>query len=139
MGWLLAYLQFNETAIWLLTSIAHTKTEILVALTLVMLLLTMFVESMAVLIIFVPVAVYIGQAYNVDPFQLGLIMVMSNQIGSTTPPVAVLLFVTTSIAETTYDQTVKYVMPFIFAELLVLALVVFFEPVAAAIPHWVLR
>ena len=139
LGWLLAYLQFNETAIWLLTSVAHTKTEILVALTLVMLLLTMFVKSMAVLIIFVPVAVYIGQTYAVDPFQLGLIMVMSNQIGSTTPPVAVLLFVTTSIAETTYDQTVKYVMPFILAELLVLALVVFFEPVAAAIPHWVLR
>jgi C4-dicarboxylate transporter DctM subunit len=66
-------------------------------------------------------------------------MVMSNQIGSTTPPVAVLLFVTTSIAETTYDQTVKYVMPFIVAELLVLFLVVFFEPVASALPHWVLR
>jgi C4-dicarboxylate transporter DctM subunit len=92
---------------------------------------------MAILIIFVPVAAFIGTTFQVDPFQLGLIMVMANQIGSTTPPVAVLLFVTTSIAETTFDQTVRYVFPFILAELLVLALVVLYEPVASAIPHWV--
>jgi TRAP-type C4-dicarboxylate transport system permease large subunit len=99
--------------------------------------LTMFVESMAILIVFVPVAAFIGSTFQVDPFQLGLIMVMANQIGSTTPPVAVLLFVTTSIAETTFDQTVRYVFPFILAEILVLALVVFYEPVASAIPRWV--
>ena len=64
-------------------------------------------------------------------------MVMSNQIGS--PPVAVLLFVTTSIAGTTYDQTVRYVLPFIIAEVLVLFLVVLFEPVAALIPNLVLK
>lgn len=139
LGWLLAYLQFNEVMIALLTSVTTSKTGILVMLTVMMLILTMFVESMAILIIFVPVAVYIGANFNVDPFQLGLIMVMSNQIGSTTPPVAVLLFVTSSIAQTTYDQTVRYVLPFIVAELLALFLVVFFEPVASAIPHWVLK
>jgi TRAP-type C4-dicarboxylate transport system permease large subunit len=49
-----------------------------------------------VLLVFVPVAVQIGGAFAVDPFQLGLIMVMANQIGATTPPMAPLLFVTTS-------------------------------------------
>jgi tripartite ATP-independent transporter DctM subunit len=138
LGWLLQYLEFNHLAISLLTSVTTSKTGILLLLAGSMLLLTMFVESMAILIIFVPVAAYIGSTFQVDPFQLGLIMVMANQIGSTTPPVAVLLFVTTSIAETTFDQTVRYVFPFILAEILVLALVVLYEPVAAAIPHWVL-
>jgi tripartite ATP-independent transporter DctM subunit len=139
LGWLLAYLEFNEVTIKLLTSVTTSKTGILALLTIIMLILTMFVESMAILIIFVPVAVYIGATFGVDPFQLGLIMVMSNQIGSTTPPVAVLLFVTTSIAGTTYDQTVRYVLPFIIAEVLVLFLVVLFEPVAALIPNLVLK
>ncbi len=139
LGWLLAYLQFNETMISLLTGITTSKTGILFLLATVMLLLTMFVESMAILIIFVPVAVYIGQNFAVDPFQLGLIMVMANQIGSTTPPVAVLLFVTTSIAQTTYDQTVRYVLPFVVAELSVLLLVVFFEPLAAFVPNLFLK
>jgi tripartite ATP-independent transporter DctM subunit len=139
LGWLLAYLEFNDVMIKLLTSVTTSKTGILALLTIIMLVLTMFVESMAILIIFVPVAVYIGATFGVDPFQLGLIMVMSNQIGSTTPPVAVLLFVTTSIAGTTYDQTVRYVLPFIIAEVLVLFLVVLFEPVAALIPNLVLK
>jgi tripartite ATP-independent transporter DctM subunit len=136
-GWLLQYLEFDHLAISLLTSVTTSKTGILLLLAASMLLLTMFVESMAILIIFVPVAAFIGSTFQVDPFQLGLIMVLANQIGSTTPPVAVLLFVTTSIAETTFDQTVRYVFPFILAEMLVLALVVFYEPVASAIPHWV--
>jgi tripartite ATP-independent transporter DctM subunit len=138
LGWLLQYLEFNHLAISMLTSVTTSKTGTLLLLAGSMLILTMFVESMAILIVFVPVAAFIGSTFQVDPFQLGLIMVMANQIGSTTPPVAVLLFVTTSIAETTFDQTVRYVFPFILAEILVLALVVFYEPVASAIPRWVL-
>lgn len=138
-GWLLAYLEFNQAVIALITGITTSKTGILLLLAIIMLVLTMFVESMAILIIFVPVAVYIGANFDVDPFQLGLIMVMANQIGSTTPPVAVLLFVTTSIAQTSYDQTVRYVLPFIVAEIFVLLLVVLFEPVAAALPNWILK
>ena len=137
-GWLLQYLEFNELVIDLMTGVTTSKTGILLLLAATMVFLTMFVESMAILIIFVPVAVHIGSAFDVNPFQLGLIMVMANQIGSTTPPVAVLLFVTTSIAKTTYNQTVRYVTPFILAEMLVLLLVVCYEPLSSAIPRWVL-
>ncbi len=139
LGWLLAYLEFNETALRLITAFSHDKTVVLLILTFVMLGLTMFVESLSVLLVFVPVAVQIGRAFNVDPFQLGLIMVMANQIGATTPPMAPLLFVTTSIAGTSFDQTMRHVWPFIAAEVLVLLLVIFFEPLASAIPNWVLK
>ncbi|WP_316978298.1 TRAP transporter large permease [Shumkonia mesophila] len=137
-GWLLTYMQFNELALAALTAAASGKTGILFLLAITMLVLTMFVEATAILIIFVPVAVYIGNMFSVDPFQMGLIMVMSNQIGSTTPPVAVLLFVTTSIAETTFDQTVKYVWPFILAEIAILVVVILFQPISSAIPHFFL-
>jgi tripartite ATP-independent transporter DctM subunit len=138
LGWLLAYLEFNETALGLITGVSQNKTVVLLILTFAMLALTMFIESLSVLLVFVPVAVQIGRAFDVDPFQLGIIMVMANQIGATTPPMAPLLFVTTSIAGTSFDQTVRHVWPFIAAEVLVLLLVIFFEPLASAIPNWVL-
>ncbi len=134
LGWLLAYLEFNEFALELITSTTDNKIMVMFVLAAVMLALTMFVESLSVLIVFVPVAVHIGQIYGIDPFQLGLVMVMSNQIGSTTPPMAALLFVTTSIAETKFSETCKHVWPFILAEILVLVLVILFEPVAALFP-----
>jgi TRAP-type C4-dicarboxylate transport system permease large subunit len=65
-------------------------------------------------------------------------MVMATQIGSTTPPVAVLLFVATSIAGCTYSETVRYCWAFIAAEVAVLLLVVFVPELASWIPHMVL-
>ena len=44
LGWLLAYLEFNDIMIKLLTSVTTSKTGILVLLTVIMLILTMFVE-----------------------------------------------------------------------------------------------
>jgi TRAP-type C4-dicarboxylate transport system permease large subunit len=52
--------------------------------------------------------------------------------------VAVLLFVASSIARCPYRETVRYAWPFIAAEILVLMLVVFFTPIASAIPTWAL-
>jgi TRAP-type C4-dicarboxylate transport system permease large subunit len=93
---------------------------------------------MAVLIITVPIAVQIGASFGIDQFQLGVALVIATQIGSTTPPVAVLLFVASSIARCPYRETVRYAWPFIAAEILVLMLVVFFTPIASAIPTWAL-
>jgi C4-dicarboxylate transporter DctM subunit len=65
-------------------------------------------------------------------------MVMATQIGSTTPPVAVLLFVATSIAGCTYSETIRYCWAFILAEVAVLLAVVFWADLAAFIPHYFL-
>lgn len=137
-GWLLAYLNFNDIVLHAITHITGSKTGVMLLLMGIMLLLTMFVDSMAILIIMIPVAVVIGRNFEIDEFQLGLMMVMATQIGSTTPPVAVLLFVATSIAGCTYSETVRYCWAFIIAEITVLLLVVFWADLAAWIPHYYL-
>jgi tripartite ATP-independent transporter DctM subunit len=134
-GWLLAYLNFNKMVLDGILAVTSSPQQVFLMLIAAMLILTMFVDSMAILIISVPVAVFIGGQLGIDQFQLGLAMVMATQIGSTTPPVAVLLFVASSIAKVPYGQTVRYCWPFILAEIAILLLVVFFEPVAAFIPN----
>lgn len=138
-GWLLAYLNFNRMLLGSILSLTSEPLLVFAMLVLAMLILTMFIDSMAVLIIAVPIAVFIGQSLGIDQFQLGIALVMATQIGSTSPPVAVLLFVATSIAQCRYADTIRFVWPFIFAEILILALVMLFPPIAAAIPNWVFR
>jgi tripartite ATP-independent transporter DctM subunit len=137
-GWLLAYLNFNQIVLAGILAITDSPQFVFLLLVLAMLVLTMFVDSMAVLIITVPIAVQIGASFGIDQFQLGVALVIATQIGSTTPPVAVLLFVASSIARCPYRETVRYAWPFIAAEILVLMLVVFFTPIASAIPTWAL-
>jgi tripartite ATP-independent transporter DctM subunit len=136
-GWLLAYLNFNQAVLGLIMALTSEPLLVFAMLVATMLVLTMFVDSMAVLIIAVPIAVFIGQRFGIDQFQLGVALVMATQIGSTTPPVAVLLFVATSIANCRFHETIRYVWPFIGAEIFVLTLVMLFPAIASAIPHWV--
>ena len=137
-GWLLAYLNFNDHVLSLIAQITDTKTGVLFLLMGIMLVLTMFVDSMAILIILIPVAVIIGRKYGIDDFQLGLLMVMATQIGSTTPPVAVLLFVATSIAGCKYSETIRYCWAFILAEVVVLLMVALVPGLASWIPRYFL-
>ncbi len=134
-GWLLSYLNFNDMVLVAIAHVTGAKLGVLILLMAIMLVLTMFVDSMAILIIMIPASVVIGRSFGVDEFQLGLLMVMATQIGSTTPPVAVLLFVATSIAGCTYNETIRYCWSFIAAELIVLIAVVFIPELSGWIPH----
>ena len=138
-GWLLAYLQFNEAAVSFVTSVSQNPTIVLLMCAVVMIVLGTFVDSLAVLLVFAPVAIQITKNYGIDPFQMGLVMVMCNQIGAVSPPTAPLLFVTTSIAQTTFSETSRHVWWFMLAEILVLLLVIFIPGLATWIPHYFLR
>ena len=71
-GWLLSYLNFNDIVLAGITGVTGTKLGVMLLMTAVMLVLTMFVDSMAILIIMIPVAVVVGRNFGIDEFQLGL-------------------------------------------------------------------
>jgi tripartite ATP-independent transporter DctM subunit len=137
-GWLLAYLEFNDGAVKFVTSFSQNPTVVLLIVAGVMIVLGTFVDSLAVLLIFAPVAIQISKAYGIDPFHMGLVMVMCNQIGAVSPPTAPLLFVTTGIAQCSYAEVNRHVWWFMLAETLVLLLVIFIPGLASWIPHYFL-
>ncbi|KQP18310.1 TRAP transporter large permease [Pseudorhodoferax sp. Leaf267] len=137
-GWLLGYLEFNDGAVKFVTSFSQNPTVVLLLVAIVMIVLGTFVDSLAVLLVFAPVAIEISKVYGIDPFQMGLVMVMCNQIGAVSPPTAPLLFVTTSIAQTSYSEVNRHVWWFMLAEVLVMLLVIFVPGLASWIPHYFL-
>jgi tripartite ATP-independent transporter DctM subunit len=137
-GWLLGYLEFNQGAVKFVTSFSQDPTVVLLLVATTMIVLGTFVDSLAVLLVFAPVAIQISKVYGIDPFQMGLVMVMCNQIGAVSPPTAPLLFVTTGIAQTTYAEVNRHVWWFMLAEVLVLLLVIFIPGLASWIPHYFL-
>jgi tripartite ATP-independent transporter DctM subunit len=138
LSWLLAYLEFNQAATSLFKGLSESPLIVMLMLMGATLVLTMFIESLAVMIMLAPLCVQLTQTYGLDPIHMGLLMVIATQIGGTTPPVAVLLFVATSIAQCRYDETIRYVFPFIAAEVAVLALVLFFPSLVTSIPRMVM-
>lgn len=139
LGWLLTYLHFTDTVGQWMLGVSDKSWVVLLVLLGTMLILTMFIESLAVLIILTPLVVKIGQNFGLDPIYLGMLVVLATQIGGTTPPVAVVLFVATSISGGTYSQTLRYCAPFIGALILALVLVFLWPPFATFIPHLMMK
>lgn len=135
-GWLLSYYNFSIGVISQITKISNNGYVALALLLALMLFLTMFVESLAVLVVLVPVAMAIQTTYGFDPFHVGVLMVVATQIGAVTPPVAVLLFVATGIAGTSFENTVRHVGPFLIVLLLVLVILFWIPPLSTFIPHY---
>jgi tripartite ATP-independent transporter DctM subunit len=135
MGWLLAYMQFNDMAVSWVTNASNSPILVLLMFAAVMILLGTFVDSLAILLVFAPVAVELCKRYGIDPIQMGLVMVICNQIGSVSPPTAPLLFVTSNIARTTLDDTTRHVWPFFAAECLALVAVIFVPGLSTWIPR----
>jgi len=139
LGWLLTYLNFTEIVGGWLLGVSSKGWVVLLVLVGIMLVLTMFIESLAVLIILTPLIVKIGATFGLDPIYLGMLMVIATQIGATTPPVAVCLFVGTSIAGCSYDETIRRCWPFVGALLLALLAVFLFPPLATWLPNTFLK
>jgi tripartite ATP-independent transporter DctM subunit len=139
LGWLLTYLDFTEiVGTWML-GLSSQPWIILLVLLGTMLVLTMFIESLAVLIILTPLIVKIGATFALDPIYLGMLVVMATQIGGTTPPVAVCLFVGTSIAGCKYDETIRRCWPFVAALMAALLAVFLWPSLATFIPNTFLK
>jgi tripartite ATP-independent transporter DctM subunit len=134
-GWLLGYLQFNEGALKFVTSLSQNPTMVLLIVAIVMIVLGTFVDSLAVLLVFAPAAIQISKVYGIDPIQMGLVMVMCNQIGAVSPPTAPLLFITTSIAKCSFSEVNRHVWWFMLAETLVLLMVIFVPGMSTWIPR----
>lgn len=135
-GWLLGYLEFNQGVVQFTTSLSKDPTLILLILAVAMIVLGTFVDSLAVLLVFAPAAIEVSKAFGIDPFQMGLVMVMCNQIGSVSPPTAPLLFITSGIAQATYMEVNRHVWWFMLAETLVMLLVIFIPGLATWIPRY---
>jgi len=138
MGWLLAYMQFNDMAVAWVTAASSSPVLVLLFFAVAMILLGTFVDSLAILLVFAPVAVELCKRYGIDPIQMGLVMVICNQIGAVSPPTAPLLFVTTNIAKTSLDDTTRHVWPFFAAECLALVVVSFVPGLSTWIPRYFL-
>ena len=135
LGWILSYVNFNRAVLDLLRTISENRYVVLLTLLCIILLLTMFLESLSVLIVFVPVAAYVGQAYGFDPLHLGILMVVTNQIGAVSPPVAVLLFITSAIANIRFIEAVRHMIPFLGVLLVYLMILVFVPEISTFLPN----
>ena len=90
-----------------------------------LLIIGFVLEAVATMIMLVPVFAPAAAAYGIDPHHFGLLVVMVVQLALLTPPVALGLFIACNLAQTTIEEVMGDVWPFlalIFGMILIIAI-----------------
>jgi C4-dicarboxylate transporter DctM subunit len=123
--------RITETVVgWGLTPLGFTFAFMGVAL-----LLGMFLDGVAIVLLTVPVVFPVAIALNIDPVHLAIMLTLAVEMSVVTPPVGLNLFAVSGTANIPVTEVVKGSVPFFLTDLLVLILVIFFPIVATWLPN----
>ena len=101
----------------------------------VLLVLGMFVDGVAMILLTVSVVFPIAMALKIDPIQLGIMLTLNVEMGVVTPPVGLNLFAVSGTSKIPLPQVLKGTIPFFLGDLTVLLLVIFFPGLATWLPN----
>lgn len=108
----------------------------LIVLVLIMLVfIGMWMETLTQIIILTPLLLPVVANVGIDPIQFGIIFVIACEIGYSTPPLGVNLFVASEIGKTTVEKVSKASIPFLLAEITVMVLVAFVPQLTMWLPR----
>lgn len=119
-----------------MTSVGLGPYGVLLLIIIAYLVLGMFMDGLAMLVVTIPIFFPIVTGLGFDPIWFGVVAVIVIEMGMITPPVGLNVFVVKSVAEDVPMGTIfRGVLPFWFAMAACLLAIVIFPSIALMIPH----
>lgn len=133
-GWILVSEHIPQTIASAVLGVTDNKYLVILLVNILLLIVGMFMETIAALIIlFVPLLT-LAQSVGIDPLHFATFAVLNLMIGLTTPPVGVCLFICANIARLPLSPIVRAIIPYILTNIIVLLAVSYFPPLATWLP-----
>jgi tripartite ATP-independent transporter DctM subunit len=134
IGVILAREQAPQQVAALFLNLVESPIAFLIAVNLLIFVLGAFIESLAILLILVPMLVQVAMGYGIDPIHFGIIVVFNLKISTLTPPMGVALFVVAKVGDIPYHRLAVAILPWLVPPLVVLALVTFIPQLSTTLP-----
>ena len=134
-GWLVASANVPAILAAWIKSVSSEPWTFLLMVNVLLMLVGMFMESLAAILILVPVLMPIAIAFGVNPVHFGVVVVMNFAIGMVTPPYGITLFVASSIAERNIIQVARRIVWPWAMMTLILILVTYVPDIALTLPR----
>jgi len=105
----------------------------------VLLILGMFVDGVAMILLTVPVIFPVAYAMKIDPVALGIMLTLNIEMGVVTPPVGLNLFAVSGTSKIPLHEVIKGTIPFFIGDGVVLLAVIFFPGLATWLPDLLVK
>lgn len=137
-GWALAVAGIPQAMANFLVSFSGNAFVFILIINIFLLFVGCFMEGNAAQMILVPILAPIALSMGLDPIQFGVMVVFNLMVGTVTPPVGIVLFVTANVAGISFERVLKSTAPFLVPLIVVLILVSYFPPITTFLPALVM-
>ena len=135
-AWLITVADLPGQLAELLSPFMDNKILLMAMIMVVVVIVGTAMDMTPTILILTPVLVPVIKQAGIDPVYFGVIFVINNAIGLITPPVGTTLNVICGVAKVKMDEVIVGVLPFMIAELIVLALLVIFPSLVLVPMRW---
>ena len=116
-------------------SLFENKYAILLMMNAALLFLGCFLETQSIILLMTPILLPLARQFGLDPIALGLIIIINTSIGMITPPMAVNLYVASSISGSSIESISRRVMPYFFALVAMMLLFTYVPEILMWLPN----
>lgn len=113
-AWILTKERIPQNLTEMIVGLTANKYVFLIVVNLFLLVVGMFIEGTAALIVLVPLLAPVAAAFGINEIQFALVVIFNQAIGCLTPPMGILMFVTCDITKCKIKDFMKEAVPFYF-------------------------
>jgi len=134
-GYIMTLMQIPAKITTAFLTLSDNRYVILMCINVMLLMLGTLMDMAPLILILTPILMPVIINIGVDPVHFGMIMLVNLGIGLVTPPVGAVLFVGAAVGKVTIENTVKALLPFYLALLMVLMAVTYIPAISLWLPH----
>ncbi|WP_134700752.1 TRAP transporter large permease [Ammoniphilus sp. YIM 78166] len=134
-GWVLNFQKIPQLITNAFLYLADNIWVFLLLVNILLIVVGMFLEGVAALILLPPILLPVSAQFGVDPVHLGVIMVINLTLGLLTPPVGTVLFIASSITNIKIEKLITSLVPFLILSFLILLIITYVPWTSMAIPN----
>ncbi len=133
-GYILAREQAPQQIAQFFLGLTSDPTAFLFIVSILMFVLGAFVESLAILLILVPMLVPVAIGFGIDSVHFGVIVVLNLMISILTPPMGISLFIVAKVGNIPVQKLARAIIPWLVPPLVILVLIILFPPLVTGLP-----
>lgn len=134
-GWFIGLERIPENIANSLIGVASDPVMLLLLIVGVLLLVGMFMDSGAALIVMAPILAPVAVSGGIHPVHFGIVMALTLVVGLTTPPVGPCLFAAASVSKLKIETISLAMLPFYGLQVVFLLLLIFIPELSLALPR----
>lgn len=133
-GYYMTWINLPKVVTAAMLSISSNKYIFLMITNFILLIMGMFLEGGAALMIITPLLLPVARQLGIDPIHFGLVAIVNIMIGGITPPFGSMMFTTCGITKCPISEFLKEVWPFIVCLFVVLIMCTFCPTLITIVP-----